>query len=88
MSEREFLDEPMETDHIWPKAEGGPDEPYNKRRIPRSENRHKSAKMPSVFDVLDSNNPGGLGADIDIRSLRPFNHPSNKSRGFGGRPKR
>jgi hypothetical protein len=89
MEEREFLDEPEETDHIWPEAEGGPDETWNKRRISRSENRRKGAEMPDIEDVLDSSDPIRLAAEIDRHSVEEgFRHPRNKGRGFGGLPKR
>jgi len=71
-------------DHIWPTAEGGPDEDWNVRIIPASENLHKGAEMPNLADVLDSSNPIRLAAEIDKHSLEGFRHPRNKDRGFGG----
>jgi len=77
-----------ESDHIFPRVEGGSDEPYNKRAISRSANRGKSAKMPKVADVFDSSNPIKLATDIDRKSLKGFKHPQNKNRGFGGLPRK
>lgn len=62
MNNREFFEEPMQTDEIWPKAEGGPEEPWNQRRIPRSQNQRKGAEMPCLDDVFDSPNPVKLAA--------------------------
>jgi len=73
-----------EKDHIWPKAEGGPDKDWNIREIDWRENRRKGAEMPNVDDVLDSSNPIRLAVGIDKRSLKGFKHPRNKDRGFGG----
>ena len=84
MSKREFPDEPMETDEIWPQAEGGRKEPWNQRRIPRSQNRQKGPDMPDLADVSDSSEPIRLAAEIDKHSLKGFRHPQNKDRGFGG----
>lgn len=89
MDKWENSDEPYETDHIWPEAEGGPDEPWNKRRILRSENRRKGAEMPDLKDVFDSSDPIRLAVDIDRHSLeKGFRHPRNKDRGFGGLERR
>lgn len=77
-----------EIDHIWPRAEGGPDEPWNKRSISRSKNRRKGAEMPTLADVADSPNPVKLAANIDKGSLKGFKHPRNKNKGFGGLPRR
>jgi 5-methylcytosine-specific restriction endonuclease McrA len=89
MDEWEEMDEPDETDHIWPEAEGGPDEPWNKRRIPRSQNRSKGAEMPSLADVMDSSEPWRLAAEIDRHSLeKGFKNPRNRDRGFGGLKRR
>lgn len=72
-------------DHIWPSAEGGPDEDWNRRSIPASENLRKGAKMPDVDDVFDSSDSVKLAVEIDKRfSLEGFRHPQNKDRGFGG----
>lgn len=71
-------------DHIWPKAEGGPDEDYNFREIDASENLRKGAEMPDLDDVLDSSNPIRLAVEIDKRSLEGFQNPRNRDRGFGG----
>jgi hypothetical protein len=80
--------EPMETDEIWPRCEGGSKEPWNQRRIPRSRNRSKGASMPSPEDVQQSPDPLKLAAAIDIRSLQgPFDHKRNKGKGFGGLPR-
>ena len=82
-------EEPRDNDHIWPRVEGGPDEPWNKRRIPRSQNRRKGAAMPNLNDVSDSPNPIRLAVEIDKGSLRgPFKHPRNRDKGFGGLPRR
>jgi hypothetical protein len=82
-------DEPIETDEIWPVAEGGPRVSWNQRRIARSENRSKGAEMPDVFDVLVSPDPTKLATKIDERSLRrPFRNSRNKDKGFGGLPRR
>jgi len=87
MSERELFDEPLETDEIWPQAEGGPKEPWNQRDIPRSQNRKKGAEMPTVDDLLDSPDPLKLAAEIDKASLGGFKNPRNKNKGFGGLPR-
>jgi hypothetical protein len=81
--------EPIETDEIWPQCEGGPKEPWNQRRIPRSQNRSKGPSMPRSEDVQQSPDPLRLAAEIDIRSLEgPFNHKRNKGKkGFGGLPR-
>lgn len=71
-------------DHIWPRAEGGPDEDWNIRDIDASENLSKGAEMPDLDDVFDSSDPVRLAAEIDKRSLEGFRHPRNKDRGFGG----
>jgi len=76
-----------EKDHIWPKAEGGPNEKWNIREIDRLENRRKGAEMPSVDNVLDSSDPARLAAEIDRRSLKGFKHSRNRDRGFGGLPR-
>lgn len=76
-----------EKDHIWPKAEGGPDEDWNIREIDWRENRRKWTEMPGVDDVLDSSDPARLAAEIDRRSLKGFKHPRNRDRGFGGLPR-
>ncbi len=77
-----------EIDHIFPIVEEGSNESYNKRAIPRSANRRKGAKMPTMADVLDSSNPIKLAVDIDRKSLKGFKHPQNKNRGFGGLPRK
>jgi hypothetical protein len=83
-----YEDEPMETDEIWPQAEGGPKEPWNQRRVPRSVNRRKGARMPTVWEVLESHDVPRLAREIDKRSLEgPFEHRSNKGKGFGGLPR-
>ncbi len=89
MDNSEYLDdEPYETDEIWPQKEGGPKEPWNQRRIPRSQNRSKGAEMPSLSDVFDSPNPIELAVEIDRHTLKePFKHSRNKGRGFGGLPR-
>ena len=71
-------------DHIWPKAEDGPDEDWNFRDIDASENLRKGAEMPDLDDVLDSSDPIRLAAEIDKSSLEGFRHRRNKDRGFGG----
>lgn len=71
-------------DHIKPRAEGGPDEDWNTRIIPASENLRKGAEMPDLDDVFDSSDPVRLAAEIDKGSLEGFKHPRNKDRGFGG----
>jgi hypothetical protein len=75
-------------DHIWPKAEGGPDDDWNIRIIPASENLRKGAEMPDLDDVFDSSNPIRLAAEIDKQSLKGFKNPRNRKRGFGGLPHR
>ena len=83
-----YDDEPMETDEIWPQAEGGPKEPWNQRRIPRSVNQRKGPRMPTVWEVLESHDVPRLSQEIDKRSLEgPFKHPRNKGKGFGGLPR-
>jgi len=84
----DFEEEPEEDDHIWPEAEDGSNEPWNKRRIPRSQNRQKGPEMPDLDDVFDSTDPARLAAEIDKRSLQPFKHSRNKDKGFGGLPRR
>ena len=76
-----------EKDHIWPKAEGGTDEEWDKREIDWLENRRKGPEMPDVDDVLDSSDPARLAAKIDKHSLEGFNHSRNKDKGFGGLPR-
>lgn len=71
-------------DHICPRAENGPDENWNIRIIPASENLEKGAEMPDLDDVLDSSDPIRLAVEIDKQSLNGFRHPRNKDRGFGG----
>lgn len=71
-------------DHIWPRAEGGPDEDWNTRFIPALENLHKGSDMPDLDDVFDSSDPVRLAAEIDKHSLEGFRHPRNKDKGFGG----
>jgi hypothetical protein len=71
-------------DHIWPRAEGGPDEEWNIRSIPAADNLHKGAEMPDLDDVFDSSDPVGLAVEIDKHSLDGFKHPRNKDKGFGG----
>ena len=73
-----------EKDHIWPEAEGCPDEDWNIREIDWLENRGKGAEMPDVNDVLDSGNSARLAAEIDKHSLEGFRHSRNKDKGFGG----
>ena len=84
MTNKGSSNEPTETDEIWPRAEGGPKEPWNQRRIPRSQNRKKGAEMPYLNDLSDSPNPLKLAASIDERSLSAFIHSRNQNRGFGG----
>lgn len=82
-------DEPKENDHIWPTVEGGPDEPWNKRRIPPSQNRRKGPEMPNPNDISDSPKPIRLAVEIDKHSLHgSFKHSRNKDKGFGGLPRR
>jgi hypothetical protein len=77
-----------DTDHIWPRVEGGPDKPWNKRNIPQRKNRQKGARMPNLNEVSDSSNPIRLAVEIDKHSLQgPFKHPRNRNRGFGGLPR-
>ena len=76
-------------DHIWPRAEGGPDEDWNIRIIPASENLSKGDEMPDLDEVLDSSDPVKLAAEIDRHSLQEgFGRPRNKDKGFGGLPRR
>jgi hypothetical protein len=87
-NKKEFPEEPMETDEIWPQVEGGPKEHWNQRRIPRSQNRRKGPEMPDLDDVFESIAPARLAAEIDKRSLSgPFKHYRNKDKGFGGLPR-
>ena len=80
--------DPEENDHILPEVEGGTNDDWNLRSIPRSQNREKGPKMPTTNDVLDSSNPARLAAEIDRRSLEgPFKHSRNKGKGFGGLPR-
>ncbi len=89
----EHLGEPYEDDHIWPEKEGGPDKkdaPWNHRDIPRSQNRRKSAHMPGISDVFDSDDPIKLSVEIDRASIEnhgKWEHNQNKDRGFGGLPR-
>jgi len=77
-----------ERDHIWPEAEGGPDEDWNIREIDWLENRRKGAEMPDLADVLDSSDPIRLAVEIDKHSLEEgFKHPRNRNKGFGGLPR-
>ena len=76
-----------EKDHIWPKAEGGPDEDWNLRKIDWLENRRKGAEMPDVGDVSASSNPMKFAVEIDKHSLKGFKHPRNRNKGFGGLPR-
>ena len=72
-------------DHIFPRAEGGPDDDWNIREIDADENLKKGAEMPDISDVLDSSDPIRLAAEIDKRSLEgPFRSSRNKNKGFGG----
>lgn len=72
-------------DHIFPRAEGGPDDDWNIREIDADENLKKGAEMPDVFNVLDSTDPIRLAVEIDKRSLEgPFRNSRNKNKGFGG----
>ena len=74
-----------DTDHIWPTSEGGPEDSWNKREISPSRNRSKGSEMPSLSDVLDSDDPLRLAAEIDKHTLsHGYNTPRNKGRGFGG----
>jgi hypothetical protein len=78
-----------DTDHIWPTSEGGPDESWNKREINPHRNRAKGSEMPSVSDVLDSDDPSRLAAEIDEYTLtHQYNTARNKDRGFGGLKRR
>jgi 5-methylcytosine-specific restriction endonuclease McrA len=77
-----------EIDHILPKAEGGGEEPWNKRKISQKENRRKGTEMPKLSDVADSSEPVRLAVEIDKVSLKDFKHPRNKNKGFGGLPLR
>lgn len=75
-------------DHIFPKAEGGPDEAWNIREIDADENLRKGAEMPQLSDVIDSSDPIKLAVEIDRRSLEgPFQNRRNKGKGFGGLPR-
>ena len=77
--------EPLERDHIWPRAEGGPDKEWNFRSVPRSVNRRKGARMPTPSEVLQSPNMTKLATEIDKNNIgRKFRHRSNKDKGFGG----
>jgi len=72
-------------DHIWPRAEGGPNENWNKRRVSMKENLTKGARMPNLKEVSDSPNPIRLAVEIDKHTVKErLKHPSNKDRGFGG----
>jgi len=74
-----------DTDHIWPTSEGGPDKPWNKREISPSRNRSKGSEMPSPRDVMDSDDPLRLAAEIDRHTLtNDYKTSRNKDRGFGG----
>lgn len=74
-----------DTDHIWPTSEGGPDESWNKREISPIANRSKGSEMPDLSDVLDSDNPLQLAAEIDKHTLsHEYNTKRNRDRGFGG----
>jgi len=89
VSNNKFSEEPVDNDHIWPKTEGGPDDPWNRRPLPQSVNRGpKGPEMPCLDDVFDSPNPVKLAVEIDKRSLLPFNHSRNQDKGFGGLPRR
>lgn len=75
-------------DHIFPKAEGGPDVDWNIREISAKENLGKGAEMPDLSDVSASTNPIRLAVEIDKRSLQgSFKNSRNKNRGFGGLPR-
>lgn len=71
-------------DHIWPKIEEGPDDEWNIRVVPESENLRKGAEMPDLEDIFDSTDPARLAAEIDKHSLEGFRHSRNQDRGFGG----
>ena len=72
-------------DHIFPKAEGGPDDEWNIREIDADKNLKKGAEMPNISDVSDSSDPIRLATEIDRRSLKgPFITRRNKNKGFGG----
>jgi len=71
-------------DHIWPRAEEGPDDEWNIRVVPAAENLSKGAEMPDLDDIFDSTDPIRLAAEIDKQSLEGFKHPRNRDRGFGG----
>jgi len=74
-----------DTDHIWPTSEGGPEDSWNKREISPHSNRSKGSEMPSMSDVLDSDDPLRLAAEIDKHTLtHEYNTARNKGRGFGG----
>jgi len=75
-------------DHIWPRAEGGPDEDWNKRQISARKNRSKGARMPNLNEVADSPDPIKLAIEIDKHTMtKGLRHPRNKNRGFGGLPR-
>jgi 5-methylcytosine-specific restriction endonuclease McrA len=77
------------TDHIWPTSEGGPDEPWNRREISPHENESKGSEMPTPADLLDSDDPLRLAAEIDKHTLtHEYNTARNKDRGFGGLKRR
>ena len=86
MNKKEFPEEPMGNDHIWPTIEGGPNEPWNRRPLSRSVNRgQKGPKMPKPDDIHDSSNPPRLIQKIEEHSLSsPYKNYRNKDKGFGG----
>jgi len=76
------------TDHIWPRAEGGPDENWNKRCISAKENLRKGARMPSLKEVADSPGSTRLAVEIDKHTIKKgLKQSRNKNRGFGGLPR-
>ena len=82
--------EPMESDHIFPKAERGSDEPHNRRQVPRSENRKKGARMPTLDEIALSPNPMILVHEMEKAApwAKGYKSPRNKGRGFMGLPRR
>lgn len=75
-------------DHIWPRAERGPDEDWNKRRVSARKNRSKGARMPNLSEVADSPKPIELAAKIDKHTMtNRLRHRRNRNRGLGGFPR-
>jgi 5-methylcytosine-specific restriction endonuclease McrA len=77
-----------ERDHIWPKAEGGPNKGWNYRDINRSENRQKGARMPTLGEVSQSTDPIRLSVEIDKHTItKGLKIRRNRDKGFGGLPR-